>query len=210
MFWIRKWEGVISRYYRTSRLYYRSMDKMYSRHAVRYSCWANITMIWGSKGYSCDAASGVKGRSRSKTDFPSHYPSLITVYKGFNIVSLVVAGTSSPNKGSNKTISLRDNALWFPRNPEDHLQLNKSYFKSTSTATSGFRPQKGVRRSECSVESVSTEPYVHQYRMFHAIDGFVRGLLAPKNKPWTASRSCRQLGSLVTCVRNMLRRCNYL
>jgi hypothetical protein len=55
------------------------------------------------------------------------------------MVSLAVADTSSPNN-SNKTISLRDNALWFPRIPEDYLQLNKSHLKSSNTAISGFRP----------------------------------------------------------------------
>ena len=54
-------------------------------------------------------------------------------------MSLAVADTSSPNS-SNKTISLRDNALWFPRIPEDYLQLNKNYVKSTNTTISGFRP----------------------------------------------------------------------
>jgi hypothetical protein len=33
------------------------------------------------------------------------------------------------------------------------------------------------------IPSISAEPYVHQYRIFHVIDGFGKSLLAPK-KPW--------------------------
>jgi hypothetical protein len=67
------------------------------------------------------------------------------------MVSLAIADTLSPNKNSNKTISLRDNAIWFPRIPEDYLQLNKSQVKSTNTATFGFRPM-------CCLFSESTNP----------------------------------------------------
>jgi hypothetical protein len=50
--------------------------------------------------------------------------------------------TSSPllNDQPNKTISLRDSALWFPSIPESHLQLNETNFKGMHTAASGFRP----------------------------------------------------------------------
>jgi hypothetical protein len=66
------------------------------------------------------------------------------------MVSLAIAETlsetssesSSPllNDQPNKTISLRDSALWFPSIPESHLQLNETNFKGMNTAASGFRP----------------------------------------------------------------------
>ena len=57
-------------------------------------------------------------------------------------MSLAIADTSSPQLNNNlsKIVSLRDNALWFPKIPEDHLQLNEGNFKSTNPAASGFRP----------------------------------------------------------------------
>lgn len=60
----------------------------------------------------------------------------------FKVVSLAITETSSPmlNNQSNKTISLRDSALWFPYIPESDLQLSKTNFRGLNNASSGFRP----------------------------------------------------------------------
>ncbi|KIM95862.1 hypothetical protein OIDMADRAFT_148421 [Oidiodendron maius Zn] len=70
-------------------------------------------------------------------------------FDGFKMVSLAVADTSSPNS-SNKTISVRDNALWFPRIPEDYLQLNKNYVK---------REMRRLGPSAYNSETENTEGY---------------------------------------------------
>jgi hypothetical protein len=89
------------------------------------------------------------------------------------MVRLAVADTSSPNN-SNKTISLRDNALWFPSIPEDHLQFNKSHVKSTSTAVSGFRPlccllRDATNPAELSKVSVTSEVQTSEIESFETI-----------------------------------------
>lgn len=39
-----------------------------------------------------------------------------------------------------KAESFRDNALWFPDIPENHLQLNEAYFTGINDPASGFEP----------------------------------------------------------------------
>jgi hypothetical protein len=39
-----------------------------------------------------------------------------------------------------KTISLRDNALWYPDIPKSHLHLNEAFLKEQKNALYGFRP----------------------------------------------------------------------
>jgi hypothetical protein len=136
------------------------------------------------------------------------------------MVSLAVADTSSPNN-LKKTISLRHNALWFPRIPEDYLQLNKSYVKSTNTAVSGFRPlcclfRDATNPAELSKVSVTSEVQTSEIESFETL-GFdchygtedtrrlgpsIYSTSSTKTEGYIVKRTAKEVKDIITFVKN--------
>jgi hypothetical protein len=64
---------------------------------------------------------------------------------------------------------------------------NAAALPKTTGSRSFFEMLHRNRNTRLSpIPSISAEPYVHQYRIFHILDGVGKSLLAPK-KPWTTN-----------------------